>query len=232
MPELNSYFPAYTGTFNADDDLVAPWWIPGWTAQNREQTAFEIEAGNTNLTGPGWPSNLAFVRLTGMYFDTNSSGAGGFLTLMMSDGIMVTDDSAYYRLPQRLTGTMNQRVAFSYNNWGNGPLYLRMGFLDIEVFATDQTSDGAEITTDSGGTFTYWVTEHMLGGRQYQIQVPSASSPGPVDINSLIVAGTVQPYAYDPVNPMGNMLIPVPPPSTATPYCPPPQTLDIDGGNA
>lgn len=201
---LSSYWPSYNGTYNADDDLVAPWWVPGWTAQDK----ISLVAGTSSFLGPGFPTNLVFVRLTGNYFDTNSSGAGGYLTLLMSDGITVEDDGEYYRLPQRLTGMMNQQTGFSYQNWGNGLLYLRLGRLDVEVFATDQTASGSTITTDSGAPLTYWVTEHMLGGRTYQIQVPSSDSPGPVDINSLIVSGTVQPFRYDPVNPMGNMLIP------------------------
>jgi hypothetical protein len=208
----SSYFPSYDGTYNADDDLVAPWWIPGWTSQNRTDTAYEIAAGSENVLGPGFPS-LSFCAVTGNYFDPNSSGTPGFITVMMSDNITVTDDSTTYRLAQRLTGSMNQPNNLAYNNWGNGILYLTMGRLNITLFCTDQSADGATITTDSGNDFTYYVTEHFMGGRQYQITVPSADSPGPEDINSLIVSGTVTPYAYDPVWPMGMVL---PPPSLPT----------------
>lgn len=211
MTTPNSYWPAYLGTFNADDTLVQPWWIPGWTAQAIPEDT--VVAGHETGLGVNFPSNLAFVSITGNYADTNSSGIAGFLTLMMSDSIMVEDAGKYYRLPQRLTGTMNEAMPFAYNNWGNGILYLRLGRLNIEVFATDQTASGSSITTDSGQPFTYWVTEHMLAGRTYQITVPSSASPGPADINSLIIPGTVRPYKYDPVNPMGNMLIPVPAPA-------------------
>lgn len=205
MTTPNSYWPSYNGTYNADDDLVAPWWVPGWTAQDK----ISIAAGSGNVLGPGFPTNLAFVNVTGQYFDGNSSGIPGFLTVAMSDGITVVDGSNSFRMPQRLTGTMNEALPFAYNNYGNGILYLRLGRLNIEVFATDQTASGSTITTDSGGSLTYWVTEHMLGGRTFQISVPSSSAPGPVDINSLIVPGSIQPYAYDPVNPMGNTLIPI-----------------------
>lgn len=211
MTTPNSYWPSYNGTFNADDTLVQPWWIPGWTAQ--AAGADSVVAGSGNVLGPGFPSNLAFVTVTGEYFDGNSSGIPGFLTVMMSDGITVVDGANSFRMPQRLTGTMNFALPFAYNNWGNGILYLRLGRLSMEVFATDQTTSGSAITTDSGSPLTYWVTEHMLGGRTFQVSVPSASAPGPVDINSLIVPGSVQPYAYDPVNPMGNSLIPVTPPA-------------------
>lgn len=209
MTTPNSYANAYNGTFNADDDLVAPWWVPGWTAQDK----ISLVANQSNAFGPGFPTNLAFVNLTANYFDGNGSGAGGFLTIMMSDNIMVEDGGSYYRLPQRPVGTMNQPTGQAFTNWGNGLLYLRNGFLNVQVFATDQTTSGSIITTDSGQPFTYWVTEHMLGGRTFQITVPSSDAGTSVDINSLIVSGTVQPYQYDPVNPMGNLLIPITPPT-------------------
>lgn len=205
------YWPAYDGRANASDDLVQPWFIPGWVSQ--DAGADSVVAGNASALGPGFPANLAFVNITGSYFDGNSSGISGFLTVMMSDSITVVDGSNSFRMPQRLTGTMNQALPFAYNNWGNGMLYLRLGRLNIEVFATDQTASGSTITTDNGGALTYWVVEHMMGGRVFQISVPSSSAPGPVDINTLIVSGTIKPYQYDPVNPMGNMLIPPTPPT-------------------
>lgn len=211
-------WPVYDGKANATDDLVQPWLIPGWTAQN---IAADTEiAGTSGFLGPGWPSNLVFTNITGTYFDGNSSGIPGFLTVMMSDNITVVDGSTTLRMPQRLVGFMNQGLPLSYNNFGNGILYLISGRLSIGVFCTDQTSDSSTITTDNGGPLTYWVTEHFLGGRQYQISVPSSGSPGPADINSLIVSGSVTPYAYDPVSPMGSNLIPVPKPSTV-PACQP-----------
>jgi len=211
----NSYANAYDGTFNADDRLVAPWWIPDWTAQDK----ISIPVGNNLVVGPGFPTNLSFVNVTGNYFDTNSSPLGGFMTVMMSDNITVLDNGVYYRLPKRYTGTMNQPLAFSYNNWGSERLYLRLGGLNIELFATDQTASGSTVATDSGSTFFYWVTEHWLGGRRYQIIVPSSASPGPADINSLIVPGSITPYKYDPVFPdlvSEDYTIDTPPPVATT----------------
>jgi hypothetical protein len=214
----NGYTPIYNGTFNADDRLVAPWFIPGWEVQNK----VNIPANQSNLFGPGFPTNLSFVNITGNYFDSNSSGLAGYLTLMMSDNITVADTinsvTTYYRMPARLTGTMNQPTPYAYNQWGSGQLYLRAGFLDIEVFATDQTASGVTITTDSGNPLFYFVIEHFLGGRTYHIQVPTADAPGPVDIESLIVAGTVKPYKYDPVFPMSNMWTPEEPYNEIGPY--------------
>lgn len=205
----NSYAgEAYSGTYNWDDPLVAPWWIPGWTSQNREESQYELPANTGNPLNPFFPTNLAFVTITGDFFDSNSSGISGFFTLMMSSGITVEDNGSYFRMPARLTGTMNNRLAFAYNNWGNGALFLWRGHLNIEVFATDQTASGSTIATDNGNPLFYFVTEHFMGGRTYHIQVPSSSSPGPVDIESLIVAGTIQEYKYDPVFPMGDMWTP------------------------
>jgi hypothetical protein len=193
----NSYADAYDGTFNADDRLVAPWWIPGWTAQDK----ISIPVGNNLVVGPGFPTNLAFVTVTGNYFDTNSSPLAGFVTVMMSDNITVQDNGNYYRLPKRYTGAMNQPLAFSFNNWGSNRLYLRLGGLNINVFATDQTASGSAVVTDSGNPFFYYVTEHWIGGRRFQMYVPSSSAASPVDINSLIVPGSIKPYKYDPVFP-------------------------------
>lgn len=201
-----SYFPEYTGTYNADDDLVAPWWIPGWTSQNKVAEP----AGETPWTA-GFPRNLSFTRVTAQYSDPSGSGTPGFLTVAMSEAVTVTDNGQSYRLPARLTGVMSQRIGFAYANYGNGQLYLTGGHLDITLFCTDQAADGTVLVTDSGAPLSYWVTEHMLGGRTYQVQVPASTSPGPADITGLIVQGTVRPYAYDPVNPLGNL--PVPPPA-------------------
>jgi len=204
----NSFPPIYDGTYNADDPLVAPWWIPGWTNQNPKN----ILASTSNVFGPRFPTNLAFVNIVGNYFDSNSSGVPGYLTLMMSDNITVQDTvnsvTSYYRLPARLTGTTNNPTSFSLNQWGSGLLYLNLGYLNIEVFATDQTASGVTITTDSGNSLYYFVIEHFPGGRTYHIQVPASDSPGPVDIETLIVSGTVNPYKYDPVFPMSNMWTP------------------------
>jgi hypothetical protein len=228
MADINSYFPSYNGTNNADDPLVTPWWIPGWTSQNRTEAAYEIEASSESITGPGFPTNLSFVRVTGNYFDGNSSGIAGYVTCYMSDSITVTDNDVTYRLPQRLTGSMNFPSNLAYNNFGSGQLFLGRGRLDITLFATDQTTAGATITTDSGAAFGYWVTEHFPQGQQYQIQVPSgdASTTDGVDIHSLIVSGSINPhYRFDPTWPAGNSYIPETVPGWASAVYMPPSWL-------
>lgn len=208
MSESSYGSQAYNGTYTWNQPLVSPWFIPGWTNINANEPQYEIPANEGNPLNPFFPTNLSFVNITGNFFDPNSSGIGGFFTLMMSTGITVDDNGAYFRMPPRLTGVMQNRLAFSYNNWGNGILYMINGHLDIEVFATDQTVGGETIVTDNGQPLFYFVTEHFMGGRTYHIEVPSSSSPGPVDIESLIVAGTIQEYNFDPVFPMGDMWTP------------------------
>lgn len=206
MTTPNSYFPVYDGRANASDTLVQPWWIRGWDAQHIAQdTQLAI---NSNVLGPGFPTNLAFVNITGNYFDGNSSGIPGYITVQMSSGITVVDGSNSFRMPQRYTGSMNNGYTQAYNNWGNGVLYIVRGFLNIEVFCTDQTASGSPIVTDNGNSLFYFVTEHFMGGRTFHIQVPSTSAGTTVDINSLIVAGTIGEYKYDPVFPLGNMWSP------------------------
>lgn len=201
-----AFAPIYNGTYNADDPLVAPWFIPGWNAQAIPADTLKATSGVS--FGPGFPVNLAYVNVVGNYFDANSAGLAGFITVRMSDNITMNDGGVTYRLPARYVGTMNMAIPFAYNNWGNQRLYLRLGRLDILLFATDQTASGSPIICDNGGTLAYWVTEHFLGGRTYQISVPSslAGATTAPDINSLIVPGTIEPYQYDPVFPLGNDL--------------------------
>lgn len=217
----------YNGTSNADDPLVQPWYIQGWTAQ--AIGADTIEASPAGLSAPAnFPQDLVFVLVTHGYFDLDQSPLGGFLTFMMSDNVSISSGGNTIRMPARLAGWDASQTGFSWANWGSGKLYIRNGQVSVLLLATDN----AGMTTDSGAPLTYWVSEHMMGGRTFQITAPSASS-SPADLDSLIVAGSVQPYQYDPVNPMGNLLIPVPPPSNIV--VPASSSNDfsvIDGGSA
>lgn len=188
--------PAYNGTYNADDPLVAPWYLRGWTAQAIPEDTIQVQPGSFN--SPPFPSNLVFAQVTGNYFDMDSNALPGFLTLKMSDNITVNDSGVYYRMPSRYAGRDSSVNAFSFNNWGSGKIYIWRGQMSVTLFATDN----ADLTTDSGQPLTYYVEEHFMGGRTFSITVPEASV-SPVDINSLIVAGTVGQYNYDPANPLG-----------------------------
>jgi len=128
----------------------------------------------------------------------------------MSDNITILDKgtNAYYRLPARYVGTMALQMPFSYTNWGSQKLFIRNGRLDITLFATDQTLSGSTLTTDNGNALFYFVVEHWLGGRTFHMQVPSTLNATVVDINSLIVPGTISEYKYDPVFPDGGTWTP------------------------
>lgn len=217
----NNYFPTYNGIANASDTLVQPWFIPGWDAQNIQQDT-KVAIINGQIVGPGFPPNAVFYNVVGNYFDSNGSGLSGFITMKMSDGITMTVSGNTYRLPSRYVGAMDLSIPFAYNNWGSQRLFIRYGRLNISLMATDQASIGGTIICDNGGTLFYWVTEHWLGGRVFQITLPSTAT-SPVDINSLIVPGTIVPYQYDPVNPGGNDL---------TRYSEEILDTDIDGGQS
>jgi len=59
------------------------------------------------------------------------------------------------------------------------------------------------VTTDSGLPLTYHVVEHFLGGRIYDISVPTSAET--LDLSSLIIPGTTKKYKFDPVYPMGSV---------------------------
>lgn len=201
----------YEGVNNADDPLVQPWYIPGWTSQ--DAAADSILAPVPGANPDGFPISLVFAEVTGLFYDGNGSPLGGFVTVLPSDNVTLTTGGVTYRIPARLATQSGGAGynGFTWANWGSGTIYLQYGRLRAGLLCTDN----AGMTTDSGNPLTYYVTEHFTGGRSYQITVPS-DSVSPVDINSLIVTGTVCPYKYDPVWPMGNMLQPIPLPNTVT----------------
>ena len=55
------------------------------------------------------------------------------------------------------------------------------------------------MTTDNGNALTYWVIEHMEGGRKFAISVPGDSST-PADLDSLMVEDSLETYVFDPTN--------------------------------
>lgn len=187
-------FPIYNGTDYQNQPLVDAWWTRGWTAQNDAY----LQAAQPGAT-PNFPSNLVTVNVTASYFDTDGNSLPGFLTFLMSDSITVQDPTGvYFRMPARYAGRENDGSAFGLNNWGNGKIFIYKGNMSVQLFATNNPG----ITTDSGNALTYTVTEHFLGGRTFQITVPENSS-NPVDLNTLIIPGSVQPADFDPASPLG-----------------------------
>lgn len=191
---MTSSPPIYNGTDYQNQPLVDAWWTRGWTSQNDAY----VEAAQPNQY-PNFPSNLKGLNVSAAYFDMDGNPLPGFLTFQMSDNITVLDNGAYFRMPQRYAGNENDGSAFSLNNFGSGRIYIWKGLMQVVLFCTDN----AGITTDGGAPFVWNVAEHFMGGRTFQITAPSADVPGPTDINTLIVPGTVQAADFDPASPLG-----------------------------
>ena len=188
--------PSNNGANNQTDPLVTPWNIMGWTAQNIPQDTIQV-ANDINAPSP-LPSNLVYVELTATYLDFDNNSLSGFLSFQMSESITVTSNSITYRLPARYAGRDAGLTPDSLSNWGTGRIYIRRGRMAVVIMATVNSA----IVTDSGNPLVYHVVEHFLGGQQYDISIPG-NAVSPVDLRSLIVGGTIQPYAFDPMFPMG-----------------------------
>lgn len=192
-------YPNYDGTYNADDRLVAPWYIEGWTSQQAAADSIQV---TPEPFGPSpLPGTLVDVQVTGEYFDFDRNPLSGFLTFLMNDSFTLTSNSKSYRMPARYAGRDNSFYPGGQNNYGSGRIFIRGGQMSVTLFATDN----ANITTDSGNPLTYHVVEHFLGGQQFDISVPEVSV-SPADLYSLMVANSAAPYAFDPASPLTNDL--------------------------
>lgn len=153
------------------------WWTPGWTAQNQSY----IPVPPNQFLEQGFPPGITYVTVSGNYFDLDANPLSGFFTFWPSSAITITVSGGTTTFPQRLAG---QNMTFQgINQFGSGKVYLWNGQLSVNLLATDN----ANMTPPF---FTYHVTENFFEGRQYDITVPSAST-SPVDINSLIVPGSI-----------------------------------------
>jgi hypothetical protein len=206
--------PRYNGTDDLNQPNVSPWWTRGFTAQtgtfDTTPATADVVIPNDSIIAehfgapPAYPSNLISVDVTGTYFDSDGNMLPGYLTFLMTDNITVQDPSGtYYRMPARYAGRMANGSAFGQNNWGNGRIYIWSGQVEVLLFQTDSSY----MTTDSGNPLYWFVQEHYLGGRQYFISCPGTTQ-SPADINTLIVPGTITPYDYDPISPLGNGTMP------------------------
>jgi len=189
--------PSYNGTNNATDDLVQPWYIPGWTSQGAQQDTIAVTEGIADAAP--LPSNLVYAVVQASYFDFDGNSLSGFLTFQMSESITVISNGITYRLPQRYAGRDNSILNTGLSNWGTGRIKIWRGLMSVTLMTTQNSA----IVTDSGNPLTYHVVEHFLGGQQYDIAIPD-SAVSPTDLRSLIVPGTIQPYAFDPVFPLAN----------------------------
>ncbi len=174
------------GTDTFSQPLRDAWWTPGWTAQNQSY----IPVPPNQFQEQGFPPGLVYINVIGNYFDLDGNGNSGFLTFWPSSTLTITAGSPAGTaiLEQRFAG-LNENM-LGMNQFGNGKIYLWNGQLTVALLATDQPS----VTSMFPSTFSYHVLENFIGGREYDITVPSSaisSNTTGTDINSLIVPGSI-----------------------------------------
>jgi hypothetical protein len=194
-------------------DYLSPWYISGWSVQGNASgglTYPDLVQGNANnLQYAPFPADQNYTRISQYYFVGDADPQGGFLTFMPSDDWVIIEDGVSWRMPKKLSGTetftqLDAGVSpWAFSMMGSGAIYIWRGQLIVMLYATDNPS----VTTVSGKPLTYHVVEHFLGGYQYDITVPTQTYPQTtnVDLYSLIVPGTMKPYKFDPVYPMGTL---------------------------
>ena len=199
----------YAGDIDDESGPIWPmWYSRGATAQN---TVNPLTRDQYNIPAPvnpqqalNFPSDQLYVVINQQYNDPDSNPLGGYLTFWPSSAFTVTDSGSSWRVLQRLVGTATwPYVDAGVSPWAfsmedTGKIYIYQGLLIVKLFATDNPG----LVTDDGNPLTYHVTEHFLGGQQFDISVPGASAPG-TGLYSLVNAGTQSPWQYDPVNPLG-----------------------------
>ena len=184
------------GTDTWDQPLVDAWFTPGFTAQNHH---YLVAAGFT-LNATGWPADVPYVHITHTFADMEGNALGGYMTFWPSDTVQYTESGTTWTLPQRLCGVTPWPVGWNGGYQGSmmdsGKIYLAYGSLNCYQIA----SDNANLVTMSGNPLTFHVIQHWLGGSQFDITTPSASTD-PTDLYSLMVPASQQPYHYDPRQP-------------------------------
>jgi hypothetical protein len=211
---------AATFPLEIDDEsgpILPPWYVRGWTAQNKLTYNTPAPPDLTSLSQ--FPLDQLFTVLTEFYYDADSNPLGGYLTFWPSDAFTITESGNTWRIPQRHLGTMTWPAVdvgtspFAFSMEGSGRIFIWEGMLTALLF----NPDNPHLATDSGNPLTYHVTEHFLGGRQYDITFNSSTTQG-ASLSSLIISGSVAPFQFDPRNPMGDFL---PPPAAPVPATPP-----------
>lgn len=192
--------PLFPGVVDySADPLLPPWYIPGWTNQNEAN----VLAPTAPFVLSTLPTTLTYIEVTGTWSDAAGNPQGGYLTFELSNNLLVTvtgSPNQYFTIPASLTGNLASGTSVTAGNQqGSGKIHLIYGNLDVSLLATDNSQvtpvatpvDQYAITGELPITpvgWVYHVKEYWLGGRKYDITVPSATTP--VDINNLIVPGT------------------------------------------
>lgn len=192
-------------------DYLPPWYTVGYTAQLGPDGTFVytplIPSQSPYVDFADFPSDLTqFTKVTGRYFSPDGDPLGGFLTFMPSSGVTVTENGVSYRIPRRLAGTetwpaLDSGVSpWAFSMEGSGNIYIWLGLMVVKLLPCDNSN----IVTDDGEPLTYHVVEHFIGGKQFDITVPTTTNT--VDLYSAMRPGTMRPNEFDPVNPMGSLL--------------------------
>jgi len=122
-------------------------------------------------------AGLTYVQLTGTYIDINGNPEQGQLVFQAVDG--VTGSPVY--LTATTPGDLVQPSTITAR--------LSSGAFSVELPATDSPN-----LSPTG--FLWAVTEQITNGRSYKINLTSAQSPGPVNIESLSPASTTNGPVY------------------------------------
>lgn len=174
----------FGGPDYSNQPLLPAWYVIGWNAQ---APTFLPAPANPFATVP-FPSDQVFVEVTAAYYDGNANALGGYLMFEQSEAFTITEGGTTFRIPQRMVGLVPPGAWYGYSYRGSGRVYLFAGKLDTNLLATDNPS----AVTDSGAPLVYHCKEFFLGGRNFDITVPKATT-SPVDLGSLIVTGTITP---------------------------------------
>jgi hypothetical protein len=193
----------YPGIVDYSDlPLLPPWYIPGWTSQNEAN----VLAPTSPFVIASLPSTLTLINVTANYADGSGNAQGGYMTFQVSNDLLVIvagSPPTYYTIMAGLVGTIPSAATGDVTAWnqqGSGKVHLIYGQLTVDLYATDNSQitpiatpvDQYAITGEQPipvNSWVYHVREYWMGGRMYDIQVPSTNSP--VDINTLIVSNTI-----------------------------------------
>src|SRR5712692_9882121 len=159
-----------------------------------------------------FPADMTSAIVQQAYFDGDENPLGGFLTFMPSSAFTINGTGTSVRIPARLSGTETWpgtdagMSPWAFSMEGSGKIYIWKGVLLARLFC----SDNPGVVTDDGKPLTYHVQEHFAGGREFDISVPVAAAGTSPYISTLIIPGSVQPFNYDPLNPLGDLSAAIP----------------------
>jgi len=190
-------------------DHLSAWYTRGYTATLGQHGEFVytplIASTPANLDYASLPATVnTYSEIHQNYFSNDHDPLGGFLTFMPSSSFTYTQDGVSVRVVRRLSGTetwpnLDSGVSpWAFSMEGSGCIYIWQGYLVVKLFPTDVSS----VVTDDGNPLTYHVIEHFLERREFDITVPTSTTPLDLTVDCM-VTDSVIPYRFDPVNPLG-----------------------------